>query len=99
MCLRILIFPPIFATLLYLHLYLFDNASHLLPRAVGQPAIARAVPYVLVSFPTGRALPKKFFGSHVGIVVFVVRDLQDELIDLDTIVVHGGGWGVYPGNC
>jgi hypothetical protein len=47
-----------------------------------------AVPQVLVSFPTGRALPKEFFGSHIGTIVLVVRDLKDELIDLYTIVVH-----------
>ena len=58
-----------------------------------------AVLQILIRSPTGRALPKKFFGSHVGIVVFVVCDFKDEFIDLDAIVVHGIRWRVYPGNC
>ncbi|MGD0716771.1 MAG: hypothetical protein ABR979_01720 [Halobacteriota archaeon] len=39
--------------------------------------------------PTSRALPKKFFGSHVGIVILIVRDFKDEFINLYAIVVHG----------
>jgi hypothetical protein len=27
-------------------------------------------------------------GSHIGVVVFVVRDFKDEFIDLYAIVVH-----------
>jgi hypothetical protein len=48
-----------------------------------------AILQVLVSVPTGRALPKKFFGGHIGIVVLVVRDFKNEFIDLYEIVVHG----------
>ena len=51
-----------------------------------------AVPKVLVSFPTGRALPKKFFGGHIGVVVGVVRNFKDECIDLYAIVVHKAKW-------
>ena len=58
-----------------------------------------AVLQVLISFPTGRALPKKFFGGHIGIVVFVVRDFKYEFIDLYAIVVHNARWGMYMGNC
>jgi hypothetical protein len=58
-----------------------------------------AVLQVLVRFPTGRTLPQKFFGSHIGIVVFVVRDFKDKFIDLSPIVVHGQKWWVFPGNC
>jgi len=54
-----------------------------------------AILQVLVSVPTGRALPQEFFGSNIGIVVFVVRDFKDEFIDLYEIVVHGGRWWVY----
>jgi hypothetical protein len=43
---------------------------------------------VLVYEPTGRALPQKFFGSHIGIVVFVVGDFKGEFIDLWAIGVH-----------
>jgi hypothetical protein len=41
-----------------------------------------AVLQVLIRFPTSRALPEKFYGSHVGIVVFLVRYFKDVLIDL-----------------
>ncbi|MGB7900959.1 MAG: hypothetical protein WCG09_00700 [Halobacteriota archaeon] len=47
-----------------------------------------AASQVLKSFPTGRALPKKFFNSQVGVVIFVVGDLKHEFIDLYAIVVH-----------
>jgi len=80
---------------MYLHLHPFDNSSQLLTCIVGEPAIVRAVSQVLKSFPTGRALPQKFFGGHVGIVVFVVRDFKDEFIDLCAIVVHGAEMGIY----
>ncbi|MGA8070801.1 MAG: hypothetical protein WB946_04805 [Halobacteriota archaeon] len=50
---------------------------------------------MLIRFPTGRALPKKFFGGHIGKVVFVVRDFKDEFIDLCAIVVHGAEMGLY----
>jgi len=40
-----------------------------------------AVQQVAVSIPTGRALPQKFFGGHIGIVVFVVCDFKDALIE------------------
>jgi hypothetical protein len=58
-----------------------------------------AVLQILIRFPTGRALPQKFFGSHIGIVVLVVRDLKDEFIDLCAITVHSKKWRVYLGNC
>jgi hypothetical protein len=77
---------------MYLHLHPFDNSWHLLPRAVGQPDIVYAVLQVLESFPTSRALPKKFFGGHISIVVFVVRDFKDEFIDLYAIDVPGARW-------
>jgi hypothetical protein len=48
------------------------------------------VSQVLIGFLTGRALPKKFFGSHIGIVALVVCGFKDELIDFQAIVVHGG---------
>jgi hypothetical protein len=67
---------------MYLHLNPLDNPSQLLACTIGQPGIVHAVLQVLEGFPTGRALPKKFFGSHIGIVVFVVRDFNDEFIDL-----------------
>jgi hypothetical protein len=54
-----------------------------------------AVLEILIRFPTGRTLPQKFFGSHIGIVVFVVRDFKDKLIDLSPIVVHGAEMGIY----
>jgi hypothetical protein len=57
-----------------------------------------AVLEILISFPTGRALPQKFFGSHIAIVVFVVRDLKNELIVLYAIVVHGVKWWLYLDN-
>jgi hypothetical protein len=47
-----------------------------------------AVAQVLIRFPAGRALPKKFFGSHIDIVAFVVCDFKDEFIDLYAIAVH-----------
>jgi hypothetical protein len=47
------------------------------------------VSQVLISSPTGRALPKEFFGSHIGVVVLVVREFEYELINLYAIVVHG----------
>jgi len=40
------------------------------------------VSQILMSHPTGRALPKKFFGSHIGKVVLVVGDFKDEFIDV-----------------
>ena len=58
-----------------------------------------AVPQVLISFPISRALPKEFFHSHIGVVVFVIRDFEYELINLYAIVVHGVKCGLYPGNC
>ncbi|MGB7901801.1 MAG: hypothetical protein WCG09_05135 [Halobacteriota archaeon] len=58
----------------------------------------RAVLQVLIGFPTSRALPQKFFGSNIDIVVFVVRDFKDEFIDLYAIVVHRARWEVYQGN-
>ena len=58
-----------------------------------------AVSQILIGLPTGRALPKKFFGRHVGIVVFVVGDFEYELINLYAIVVHEARWGAYLGNC
>jgi len=61
--------------------YLFDNLSDLLPCAVRKPDIVNAVQQVAVSIPTGRALPQKFFGGHIGIVVFVVCDFKDALIE------------------
>ncbi|MGZ4862315.1 MAG: hypothetical protein ACXV2E_05990 [Halobacteriota archaeon] len=51
-----------------------------------------AVSQILISLPTGRALPKKFFGGHIGIVVFMVRDWKDEFINFCAIVVHGAKW-------
>jgi hypothetical protein len=54
---------------------------------------------VLIGLPTGRALPKKFFGGHIGIVVLVVCDFKDELIDFQEIVVHGVKCGLHLGNC
>jgi hypothetical protein len=54
-----------------------------------------AVSQVLKSFPTGRALPQKFFGGHISKVVFVVRDFKDEFIDLCPIVVHGAEMEIY----
>jgi len=71
---RPLICIAVFATLMHVHLYPLDNPSQLLTRVVGQPAIVHAVSQVLIALPTGRALPKEFFGSHVGVVVLVVRD-------------------------
>jgi len=62
------------------------------------PGIVHAISQVLIRFPAGRALPKKFFGGHIGKVVFVVRDLKDALIDLCAIV-HGVKWLVYLCNC
>ena len=47
-----------------------------------------AVSQVLVSFPTGRALPKKFFGGHVGVVVLEICNFEDEFVDFGAIVVH-----------
>jgi hypothetical protein len=73
---------------MYLHLYPFDNSAQLLTCAVWKRRVVNAVLQVLVSFPTGRALPKKFFGGHIGTIIFVVRDFKDELIDLYAIVVH-----------
>ncbi|MGZ4852821.1 MAG: hypothetical protein ACXV3D_06495 [Halobacteriota archaeon] len=39
------------------------------------------------------AVSQKFFGSHIGIVVFVVCDFEYELIDLCAIVVLGTNGG------
>jgi hypothetical protein len=47
-----------------------------------------AVLQVLISFPTGRALPKKFFGSRHCLIVFVVGDFNDEFIDICGVVIH-----------
>ncbi len=58
-----------------------------------------AVLQVLIRFPAGRALPQKFFGSHIGIIAFVVRDFKDEFVDLCPIVVHRQDEWVYLGNC
>jgi hypothetical protein len=51
---------------MYLHLYPLDNSPQLLTCAVGQPGIVHTVLQVSLRFPTGRALPKKFFGGHIG---------------------------------
>ena len=59
----------------------------------------RTVLQILISHPTGRALPKEFFSSHIGIVVLVVRDFKDEFIDLHAIVVHDGKCGLHLGKC
>jgi hypothetical protein len=75
---------------MYLHLYPLDNPSQLLARAVRKLGIVHAVPQVLIRFPTGRALPEKFFDGHVGIVVLVVCDLQQQLIDFYAVIVHIG---------
>ncbi|MGZ5521251.1 MAG: hypothetical protein ACXWET_05755 [Halobacteriota archaeon] len=49
--------PAVLLPLVQLHLYPFDDLSHLLPGAFGQPGVVNAVLQVLVSFPTGTALP------------------------------------------
>jgi len=54
---------------------------------------------ILIGQSAGRALPQKFFGGHVGKVVFVVSDFKDELIDLYRVVIHRPKFGAYLGIC
>ncbi|MFZ0926636.1 MAG: hypothetical protein WAN55_09380 [Halobacteriota archaeon] len=51
-----------------------------------------AVSQLLIDWPTGRALPKKFFGIYLCKIAFVVRDFKDEFVDLYTITVHRAKW-------
>jgi hypothetical protein len=67
------------------HLYSFENLPNLLPCAIRQPSIVRAIFQIAIGLPTGRTLPHKFFGGHIGVVVLVVRDLKDEFIDFDAV--------------
>jgi hypothetical protein len=65
-----------------------DNPSQLLSRVVRQPRVVYAVLQVLIGLPASRALPQKFFGGYIGVVVLVVCNLKDELIDFDAVVIH-----------